>query len=553
MNSNTKLVRQQKKPGILLSTISERYLLWGEWLLIVGFCIIPLFVKFPFRINLFLAWEGAYRLAEGQVPFRDFGMPLGFGFWIIPALFFKVLGYQMITLIKAQVFINIITFVAFRSIIKTLGLNSSQRTIALLIMGLTYVLVNFWPWYNNMVFVYELLAIQMLLLGCFYARAWKAHLLLALSTLFVVLSIFTKQDGGGLTLVLVSALALLYAYRNQEWRLLGTYVVTGILWAALFILPFLPYDFTYWFNFGQSPHYSRINLFDFLDDIFGGSFAIKLYLALILGFLVYRYRSWIHFWQDEKAVMFTLISLGVLGQALLIQVTSYIPHNVNVYFHSFAFAILLFLAGNSVVRWDSVIGLLLSIVLTFFCFSADYWLYANRIFRTILPRQTSENIISKNSWSSDENEEQPTRANWIESDYDVFKHIKLPEETIQGIKHIESLEVVQQKGKELKVLNMSELTPLVQILNYKTETGKDYPLWFHYGVSMFNREVEMFCKKISQQEYDLVLFETIPNLNNFFPEQVQDCLQEDYKMVDRFLAPRVKHNSHVEVYVRTQE
>ncbi|MEM9834296.1 MAG: hypothetical protein AAF944_26945 [Bacteroidota bacterium] len=549
MNNNT-VVRQRQRPKLLFTTISERYWQWGEWLLIIGFCIIPLFVKFPFRINLFLAWEGAYRLAEGQIPFRDFGMPLGFGFWIIPALFFKLLGSQMITLVKAQVFINAITFISFRSIIKTLGLEAARRITTLLVMGLTYVLINFWPWYNNMVFVYELLAIQMLLLGCYRFQHWKAHLFIVLSTLFVVLAIFTKQDGGGLTLILVSALALLYMYRHREWQLLGTYAMSGILWGALFIFPFLSHDFNYWFNFGQPPHYSRINLYDFLDDIFGGSLVIKLYVALIIALLIYHHRNWVSFWQDEKTVMFTLLSLGILGQALLIQVTSYIPHNVNVYFHSFAIAMLLFLAGNSLVHWNSIAGLFLSLFFTFFCFSGDYWLYANRVFRKILPQQSSENVISKSSWSASGGEEQPTRANWVESDYEVFEDVKLPEETIQGIENIESLEIVQRQGDDLKVLNMSELTPLAQILDYTPETGSDYPLWFHYGVSMFDREVDMFCRKVGQQEYDLVLFETIPNLNNFYPEQVQNCLQQNYKMVDRFLAPRIKHNAYIEVYTR---
>lgn len=550
---NKTLVRQKKKSCILFSTVSEGYLRWGEWLVIIGFCVIPLFVKFPFRINLFLAWEGAYRLAEGQVPFRDFGMPLGFGFWIIPALFFKVLGTQMITLVKAQVSINAITFVSLRSVLKTLELDPARRLVVLLVMGLTYVLVNFWPWYNNMVFVYELVAIQLLLLGYYSATGWKSHVLVTLSALFVVLSIFTKQDGGGLTLLLVSALVMIHTYRNRKWELFVNYAFSGILWGALIVLPFINYDFGYWFNYGQAPHYSRINLYDFLDDIFGNSQLIKLYFTSIIVLLIYRYRRWVNFWQDEKGVMFTLLSLGILGQALIIQVTSYIPHNVNVYYHSFAVASILLLIGNSIINWNSLATILLSIFLVCFCFSADYWLYANRVFKKLLPQQNSENVISKNSWSSGESDKQQTRANWIESDYDVFKHVKLPEETIQGIKNIESLPIVQQKGKGLVVLNMSELTPLIQILGYTPETGNDYPLWFHYGVSMFDREVDMFCEKVEQQKYDLVLFETIPNLNNFFPEQVRNCLPGNYKMVDRFLAPRVKHNAHVEVYVRNQE
>lgn len=546
---NAKQNLQKRADSLLSQSVEEKHLRWAEWLVIIGFCVIPLFVKFPFRINLFLAWEGAYRLSEGQVPFRDFGLPLGFGFWIIPALFFKLFGVQMITLVKAQVFVNIITMVAFRSILKTLGTPAAARLIALLVLALSYVLVNFWPWYNNMVFVYELLAIQMLLLGCYRLSGLKAHLLVVLSTFFVVLAIFTKQDGGGLALLVVSGLIVLYALRHRRWSFLATYAVSGLLWGLLFVLPFLPHSIDYWFNYGQEPHYSRINAYDFLQDIFGRSFAIKAYLAAIALVLIYRYRTWRQLWKDERTVTFALLTVAILGQALLIQVTSYIPHNVNVYFHSFAIAFLAYAAVGS-IRWQKLSVLLLSVGLVLFCFSGDYWLYANRVFRKFLPAPGTEGVISKNSWSSGDSLATVSRANWVESDFWVFDDIYLPEETIAGIKTIAAMDVVKEKGSALRVLNMTELTPLAQILGYELETGSTYPLWFHYGVSMFDRELAMFCRAIEDQTYDLVLFETIPNLNNFYPSPVQDCVRQHYTLTDRFLAPRIKHNAHIEVYVR---
>src|SRR6476469_9604915 len=87
---------------------------------IVLLALLPLFMTFPYRVNIFLSWEGAYRLSQGQIPFKDFGMPLGYMYWVIPALFFKVFGTQMITLVKAQVLINILSGLAFRSILKSL-------------------------------------------------------------------------------------------------------------------------------------------------------------------------------------------------------------------------------------------------------------------------------------------------------------------------------------------------------------------------------------------------------------------------------------------------
>src|SRR2546423_14652104 len=78
-------------------------------LIIIFFACVPLFVSFPYRINIFLSWEGAYRISQGQVPFRDFGLPMGYMYWLIPAIFFKLFGPYLITLVKAQVLINIIS------------------------------------------------------------------------------------------------------------------------------------------------------------------------------------------------------------------------------------------------------------------------------------------------------------------------------------------------------------------------------------------------------------------------------------------------------------
>ena len=60
-----------------------------ETALIILLALVPLLVSFPYRVNIFLSWEGAYRLSEGQIPYRDFGMPLGYMYWVIPAVFFS--------------------------------------------------------------------------------------------------------------------------------------------------------------------------------------------------------------------------------------------------------------------------------------------------------------------------------------------------------------------------------------------------------------------------------------------------------------------------------
>jgi hypothetical protein len=129
-----------------------------------------------------------------------------------------------------------------------------------------------------------------------------------------------------------------------------------------------------------------------------------------------------------------------------------------------------------------------------------------------------------------------------------FQKIYLPPSTIAGIKRLEQMPVF--KNKSAAVLNMTELTPLDYEFGYKLETGENYPLWDHLGVCMFNKQCDDFCNKIKNRNYNVVLFENIPSLNNFFPFRIRDSLQVYYHKADSFLAPRRPTNGTIEVYIK---
>ena len=95
-----------------------------------------------------------------------------------------------------------------------------------------------------------------------------------------------------------------------------------------------------------------------------------------------------------------------------------------------------------------------------------------------------------------------------------------------------------KKGKDAKVLNLTELTPLDHAIGYTQETGHNIPLWHHLGVGMFNSQLHDYIEKIRSKQYDLVLYQDMPKHNNFFPWAIQDELREHYRQVDSFLAPR---------------
>ena len=107
--------------------LSKKWLGFTDVLIIVLLACVPLFLKFPFRVNIFLSWEGAYRLSLGQMPYRDFGIPMGYMYWVVPAAFFKIFGPHMLSLVKAQVFLNIVSGLAFSSILRSFRLDPVVR------------------------------------------------------------------------------------------------------------------------------------------------------------------------------------------------------------------------------------------------------------------------------------------------------------------------------------------------------------------------------------------------------------------------------------------
>jgi len=142
-------------------------------------------------------------------------------------------------------------------------------------------------------------------------------------------------------------------------------------------------------------------------------------------------------------------------------------------------------------------------------------------------------------------------SEWRTIPLKAFNKILLPGPTVDGINRIMTMDMVKGGGKDLRVLNMTELTPLAHEMPFALEKGSYYPLWYHQGVGMFQKQTDMFCGRIKDNYYDLVLFEYIPYLNNFYPFEVRDCLEKYYQKIDVFTAPRKPSlQAWVEVYVR---
>jgi hypothetical protein len=538
----------------------KRLLSIGEVLIIVVLALAPVFASFPYRLNIFLSWEGAYRMSQGQTPYKDFGLPLGYMYWVIPAIFFKIFGAQMITLIKAQAFINILGGLAFRSIFKTLRVEPSIRFTGVLLFCLSYSFMNYWPWYNHTVIIYELIGVAFLM-KYFFAVGSRRWIWLSLAGVFVFFAFFTKQDGGGLAFMLCAALLLYEAIRDKKWLPLiiftGAVIVTGLL----MILPVSGYNFGYWFNHGQPPHTSRMSITDILGEFLSGSIWLKFYLFIIVLLLLGRMQQgWKIFWQDKQEMLLALLTLGILAEAAIFQVTSYVPVDNNIFFHSFAIVYILYLLKHFIpLRFDTwKVAIVCSLGVALW-WSHVYWKYIERFVLRGAPSYTTIEYkgykyatqVDRNTYLINLDTTDIGLHQWRTVNLKSFEKMLLPGPTADGIERLMNMPMIKNNNKNLRVLNMTELTPLAAEIPYELEKGSYYPLWFHKGVGMFDKETDMFCDRIEKKYYDLVLFEYIPYLNNFYPYKVRGYLEKNYRKIDSFVAPRKPTpNAWVEVWVR---
>lgn len=538
----------------------KRLLAIAEILVIVVIAIAPLFAVFPYRINIFLSWEGAYRMSEGQLPYKDFGIPLGYMYWVVPAAFFKIFGPQLITLVKAQAFINLLSGFAFLSIAKSLKVQPGLRFLGVLLFSLSYSFLNYWPWYNHTVIVYELIGIAFLLKYLTGTQSKKQLLWLIPAGIFLFFSFFTKQDGGALGFLICLALLFYSAMTEKKWLPIGIFIAATLITALIMILPFTSHGFGYWFNHGQPPHTSRVSMRDIIGELMNGSMWLKFYVFIIALLLMATVKNWKEYWRNKPEMIFTLLTLGVLAEAAIFQVTSYVPADNNIFFHSFAFIfIFVLLARAFSIDFSQKKYLIVGTLGVVLWWSHMVWKYFERfVFKgggepvasTTYNGIVYPNVVNKNTYILSLDTTDVPLSQWRVPNLKSFEKVLVPGPTVDGIERLMAMPLVKN-NKNLKVLNMSELTPLAVEIPYSLETGDYYPLWFHQGVGMFEKQTDMFVDRINKKYYDLVLYEYIPYANNFYPFRVREALLKEYKQIDVFPATRKpSSNSWIEVYVK---
>lgn len=500
------------------------------------FAFFPLFFSLPFRIHLDLPYEGAFRIYSGQMPFKDFTMPLGFGFFIFPTICFYIFGPFLKSLLISQAIVTLIGGISLMGILKNLKIKEIHVFIAILVFCLSYTFIYFWPWYNNTAFTFQLLA-TFLILKAFEQKSIYLKIIYTIgSASLVALTFLTKQDYGGLAFIFIAILSFYMAIANKDYLTFTTYLLAFALCLTLMILPFVQYDFFYWFNLGKPPHENRLKMSDIVNEFFLHSEWEKFYILAIGLILINRFQDIKKYFKEPNNILFALICTGFILEALITKITSKQSQGNTTYFHAFG---IIFILTHLKLDFNlkKLQFLIPVVVLILLWWSGMFWKYANKVF---VGKSTTESIQTK-----DTSTKSLSAQEWTLSEFKTFEKVKLPISTIEGIRKLKRDSCFSIPNKS-KVLNMSELTMLAAELKYTPLKG--LPLWYHLNIGIFQNQVDSICLNIEQKKYDIVLFEEIPSLDNFFPEEVRICLKKNYKLQDSFLAPRKEGDSFIEVY-----
>jgi len=501
------------------------------------FMVFPLLFKLSYRVHLDLPYEGTYRMYIGQMPFKDFKMPLGYGLFLVPLICFHIFGPFLKSLLISQMLITLLGGISLISVLKRLKLNDVQVYISLFVFCISYTVLYFWPWYNNTAFTFQLMGLA-LLLKTFDSKNWFSKIgLLSISALLVFLAFFTKQDYGGLAFVFSLLLILYMSILKKDYITPISFVAIFGIIASAFIYPLLPYDFQYWFNLGKPPHQNRLNLAYILEEILLHCQWEKFYLLAICIIMIPYTKDLKAFFINENKMLLFLISVGFIFEAMIAKCTSHLSFHNTTFYHAFGVA---FILAN--VKFDFDLRknkyFVPVMILILFWWSGMIWEHAHKFFK--MPELE---LTTKNSRA----EIPPGRyEKWSTSEFKTLSGVKIPVSAINSIRKMKAMKITE-KNPNAKILNMSELTILPYELGYTPLT--DVPLWYHVDVGIFQKQVDELCAKIAAKEYDMVLFEEIPYIDDFFPEKARKALQASYKLDHTFLAPRLGGESFVEVYL----
>ncbi len=426
-----------------------------------------------------IIWDGATRMLAGQSAFEDFGMPTGPVVLWIPYAFMHLFGVDWEVFQASQLFLNALTIINVIFLLQKLEIRKFVISLSLLFLVIFYLIFISHPWYNTTALLLVLFSFNLLLSSNLFFKTF-------LSGVITGLCFFTKQDFG--LLLFLSSLAILifdFYHEKRKFKILAMHFSLYCIGVSSVILGFVylytPEYFSYWFNYGQAPHTSRIgHLRNLVYPIVSPAFVFGLFL--IGSSFFYKLRSFLVF-----GLVFCMGATTIVTSGL------YFSH----FYTLWTLPPILYLTfTNSRLFQHRSLCIVLSLLVCVPVIKHTAWISEN-----ILGNQHEHWIFNKRHLNPMQN-----IVNYSECSK-VLKNIYGPEDICRLIRDLKSRINSGEIPKGGRILNMTELTPLTIELGFSPP--RLHPLWYHGGISLFLREKEIITKQVINSEFDIVLIQGI--------------------------------------------
>ncbi|MDD5166379.1 MAG: glycosyltransferase family 39 protein [Candidatus Omnitrophica bacterium] len=189
-----------------------------------------------FTLDQSIVFDGSYRVLSGQIPYKDFIMPVGPVVFWLQAIFFKILGISYFSYIFGAAYINSLVVLLSVIIIRLLFPSKKYLSyIAALLTAIWFYPPFGTPWVEQTAFFFSFLAITAILSARVFIKGKGILLLLAGS--FAALSILSKQNAG--LYILPLYFILLIAAYSFDFKIFFYSCITFIIGLAGSLFLFL--------------------------------------------------------------------------------------------------------------------------------------------------------------------------------------------------------------------------------------------------------------------------------------------------------------------------
>ena len=224
-----------------------------------------------FMLDESIVFDGAWRVYQGQVPYRDFVMPFGpITFWL-QALMFRGFGVDFSTLVLSAAALSVIaTLVVVRLIWRLTSGSAGWSLLGGLLTAVWYQAPFGIPWMEQTAFLFDLFALLLVVEARFAGQYGVVCFVLAGAA--STCAVLSKQNAGGLFVVVCLGCLCLPWRANHPLRAVVSYATGGLAAALAFagwlLLRSKPQVFLhYWFSLSAGIGWQRVAFWKILGTL----------------------------------------------------------------------------------------------------------------------------------------------------------------------------------------------------------------------------------------------------------------------------------------------